>query len=308
MPCGGQMKKDFLCMEGVSADTLTRLMDDAVEMKKQVLSDNKVSDLLKGKTVATLFYENSTRTRCSFEDACKYLGATVTVVDVSTSSVQKGESILDTARTIEAMGTDAIVIRHSSSGAPKYVADNANCSVINAGDGLHAHPTQALLDLFTIREKFGRVEGLTITIIGDVKHSRVARSNIVSLTTMGAKVRIYGPPTMIPLEAEKLGCEVCSSIEDAFKGSDVIMGLRIQLERQKKGLFPSYGEYARFFGINPERMKLANKGAIAMHPGPVNRGVEFSYPLCEDECCYKDIQVTNGVATRMALLKWVLEG
>lgn len=304
---GGKMKKDFLCMDGVSKDLLTHLLDDAAEMKKQVLSSDKTCDLLKGKTVATLFYENSTRTRCSFEDACKYLGVTVTVVDVSTSSVQKGESILDTARTIEAMGTDAIVIRHSASGAPKYVADNVKCSVINAGDGLHAHPTQALLDLFTIREKFGRVEGLTVTIIGDVKHSRVARSNIVSLTTMGAKVRVFGPPTMIPQAAEKLGCEVCTSIEDAFRGSDVIMGLRIQLERQQKGLFPSYGEYAKFFGINPERMQLANKGAIAMHPGPVNRGVEFSYSLCEDDCCYKDIQVTNGVATRMALLKWVLE-
>lgn len=304
---GGKMKKDFLCMDGVSKDLLTHLLDDAAEMKKQVLSSDKTCDLLKGKTVATLFYENSTRTRCSFEDACKYLGVTVTVVDVSTSSVQKGESILDTARTIEAMGTDAIVIRHSASGAPKYVADNVKCSVINAGDGLHAHPTQALLDLFTIREKFGKVEGLTVTIIGDVKHSRVARSNIVSLTTMGAKVRVFGPPTMIPQAAEKLGCEVCTSIEDAFRGSDVIMGLRIQLERQQKGLFPSYGEYAKFFGINPERMQLANKGAIAMHPGPVNRGVEFSYSLCEDDCCYKDIQVTNGVATRMALLKWVLE-
>ena len=301
------MKRDFLCMQGVSADTLTKLMDDAVGMKKIVLSGDKSRDILKGKTVATLFYENSTRTRCSFEDAAKYLGATVTVVDVSTSSVQKGESILDTGRTIEAMGTDVIVIRHSASGAPKYLADNVKCSVINAGDGLHAHPTQALLDLFTIREKFGRVEGLTVTIIGDVKHSRVARSNIVSLTTMGAKVRIYGPPTMIPVAAERLGCEVCTSIEDAFRGSDVIMGLRIQLERQQKGLFPSYGEYARFFGINPERMKLANKGAIAMHPGPVNRGVEFSYALCEDDCCYKDVQVTNGLATRMALLKWILE-
>ena len=184
------MKKDFLCMEGVSAATLTKLMDDAAEMKKIVLSGDKSTDILKGKTVATLFYENSTRTRCSFEDAAKYRGATVTVVDVSTSSVQKGESILDTGRTIEAMGADVIVIRHSASGAPEYLADNVSCSVINAGDGLHAHPTQALLDLFTIREKFGKVEGLTVTIIGDVKHSRVARSNIVSLMKMGAKVRI----------------------------------------------------------------------------------------------------------------------
>ena len=300
--------KDLLGLYDASVEDIQLILDTAVGMKKLLTQNLKKLPHLQGRTVTTLFYENSTRTRCSFEDACKYLGATVTVVDVATSSVQKGESILDTGRTIEAMGTDAIIIRHSSSGAPKYLADNVKCSVINAGDGLHAHPTQALLDLFTIREKFGRVEGLTVTIIGDVKHSRVARSNIVSLTTMGAKVRVYGPPTMIPQAAERLGCEVCSSIEDAFIGSDVIMGLRIQLERQKKGLFPSYGEYARFFGINPERMKLANKGAIAMHPGPVNRGVEFSYALCEDECCYKDIQVTNGVATRMALLKWVLEG
>lgn len=301
------MKRDFLCMNGVSAELLQSLLHSATSMKKQILSKDKVSDVLKGRSVATLFYENSTRTRCSFEDACKYLGATVTVVDVASSSVQKGETLLDTAKTIEAMGTDAIVIRHSVSGAPRYVADNVGLSVINAGDGLHAHPTQALLDLYTMYEHFGRIEGLNVAIIGDIKHSRVARSNMQSLKTMGAHVKVFGPATLMPQAIENMDCEVCSSIEQAFEGSDVVMGLRIQLERQQKGLFPSYGEYNRFYGINMNRMKLANKGAIVMHPGPVNRGVEISYDVLEDKCCVKDEQVTNGVATRMALLKYVLE-
>lgn len=301
------MKKDFLCIKGLDADTLNMLMDSAVFMKKQILSKNKVSDELKGKNVATLFYENSTRTRCSFEDACKYLGATVTVVDVASSSVQKGESLLDTAKTLEVMGTDAIVMRHSVSGASEYVAKNSAISVINAGDGLHAHPTQALLDIFTMREKFGSLKGLTVAIVGDIKHSRVARSNIEALNILGANVKVYGPSTLMPVGIQNMNCRVCENIDDAFIGSDVVMGLRIQLERQQKGLFPSYGEYNKFFGINMQRMKLANKGAIVMHPGPVNRGVEISYDVLGDECCYKDIQVTNGVATRMALLKWVLE-
>ena len=258
--------------------------------------------------VATLFYENSTRTRTSFEDACKYLGATVASLDVATSSVQKGESLIDTAKTIEAMGTDAIVIRHSVSGAPQLVADNVDIPVVNAGDGLHAHPTQALLDLFTIVEHFGKVEGLTVAIIGDIKHSRVARSNMECLTTMGAKVKVFAPPTMLPLGIERMKCVVCKTIEEAFEGSDAVMGLRIQLERQQVGLFPSYGEYTSFFGITDARMKLANRGAVVLHPGPVNRGVELAYDVLDKDYCLKDVQVTNGVATRMALLKMLLGG
>lgn len=302
------MFQDFLEMKGVTKEQLQALLDSAFEMKKRILSADKFSDELKGKMVATLFYENSTRTRTSFEDACKYLGATVASLDVATSSVQKGESLIDTAKTIEAMGTDAIVIRHSVSGAPKLVADNVDIPVVNAGDGLHAHPTQALLDLFTIAEHFGKVEGLTVAIIGDIKHSRVARSNMESLTTMGAKVKVFAPPTMLPMGIEKMKCTVCKTIEEAFVGTDAVMGLRIQLERQQTGLFPSYGEYSAFFGINDSRMKLANKGAIVMHPGPVNRGVELAYDVLDKDYCFKDIQVTNGVATRMALLKAVLGG
>lgn len=302
------MFQDFLEMKGVTKEQLQALLDSAFEMKKRILSADKFSDELKGKMVATLFYENSTRTRTSFEDACKYLGATVASLDVATSSVQKGESLIDTAKTIEEMGTDAIVIRHSVSGAPKLVADNVDIPVVNAGDGLHAHPTQALLDLFTIAEHFGKVEGLTVAIIGDIKHSRVARSNMESLTTMGAKVKVFAPPTMLPMGIEKMKCTVCKTIEEAFVGTDAVMGLRIQLERQQTGLFPSYGEYSAFFGINDSRMKLANKGAIVMHPGPVNRGVELSYDVLDKDYCFKDIQVTNGVATRMALLKAVLGG
>lgn len=302
------MLNDFLQMKGVTKQQLQALLDSAFEMKRRILSADKFSDELKGKMIATMFYENSTRTRTSFEDACKYLGATVASLDVATSSVQKGESLVDTAKTIEAMGTDAIVIRHSVSGAPKLVADSVDIPVINAGDGLHAHPTQALLDLFTIAEHFGKVEGLTVAIIGDIKHSRVARSNMESLTTMGAKVKIFAPPTMLPIGAERMKCTVCRTIEEAFIGTDAVMGLRIQLERQQTGLFPSYGEYSAFFGINDSRMKLANKGAIVMHPGPVNRGVELAYDVLDKDYCVKDVQVTNGVATRMALLKAILGG
>ena len=301
------MFKDFLQMKGVTKRQLETLLSSAEEMKRRIKSKDKFSDELKGKIVATLFYENSTRTRTSFEDACKYLGAAVASLDVATSSVQKGESLVDTAKTIEAMGTDAIVIRHSVSGAPKLVADSVDIPVINAGDGLHAHPTQALLDLFTVREHFGKVEGLTVAIIGDIKHSRVARSNMESLTTMGATVKVFAPPTMLPMGIERMKCGVCRTIEEAFVGTDAVMGLRIQLERQQTGLFPSYGEYSRFFGINAERMKLANKGAIIMHPGPVNRGVELAYDVLDADCCRKDEQVANGVAVRMALLKAILE-
>ena len=302
------MLQDFLKMKDVSKETLQALLDSAFEMKRRILSADKFSDELKGKMVATLFYENSTRTRTSFEDACKYLGATVASLDVATSSVQKGESLIDTAKTIEAMGTDAIVIRHSVSGAPQLVADNVDIPVVNAGDGLHAHPTQALLDLFTIVERFGKVEGLTVAIIGDIKHSRVARSNMESLTTMGAKVKVFAPPTMLPLGIERMKCTVCKTIEEAFEGSEAVMGLRIQLERQQVGLFPSYGEYTAFFGITDARMKLANKGAVVLHPGPVNRGVELAYDVLDKDYCLKDVQVTNGVATRMALLKMLLGG
>lgn len=297
------MTKDFLELKGVSRARISALIDRALFMEKQIESGNKNMRILEGKSVFTLFYENSTRTRCSFECAAKYLGAHTLDVSVAGSSVQKGESLIDTAQTLDRMQPDAIVVRHGAAGAPAIVAKYVRASVINAGDGLHAHPTQALLDMTTMQKHFGKIEGLEVAIVGDVKHSRVARSNIVGLTTMGARVKVYGPQTLLPVEVEKLGCRVCSSIEDVFVGSDVVMGLRIQLERQKKGLFPSLGEYAKFYGINRERMRLANAGAIVMHPGPVNRGVEFAHDIMDDPRMVKDEQVGCGIAVRMALLE-----
>ena len=298
-------KQDFLQLEGVSKQTLETLLERASFMKKSVLAHKPPQDILKGKLVVTMFFENSTRTRCSFESAAKYLGAEVVSMSSAGSSVQKGENLLDTAITIDKMCPSAMVMRHSMSGAADFVAKNVKASVINAGDGQHAHPTQALLDMFTMKEYFGHIEGLTVAIIGDIKYSRVVRSNIAGLTTMGAKVKVYGPGTLMPKDMDKLNCTVCNSIEEAITGSDVVMGLRIQLERQSCSLLPSAGEYNKFYGINAERMKLANKGAIIMHPGPVNRGVELSYDVLDTPICYKDEQVTNGLSVRMALLEMV---
>ena len=299
------MKKDFLGLENVSKEEIQELLDRAKFMKAQIKQGNKALDILKGKSIVTLFYENSTRTRCSFEDACMYLGASVCNVEVGTSSVQKGECLVDTAVTLDKMMTDAIIIRHSMAGAPAIIAQHTNASVINAGDGMHEHPTQALLDMFSMEERFGTLKGLTVSIIGDIKHSRVAKSNIIGLSKMGAKVKVYGPNTLMPWSFDGFDCTVCKSIDDAFIGSDVVMGLRIQLERQMRGLFPSNSEYTRFYGITSDRMAKANKGAVVMHPGPVNRGVEISYDVLDSDICIKDEQVTNGVATRVALLESV---
>lgn len=294
--------KDFLQLKGVDEATLTALLDRAKEFKALMQRGTPPKDILTGKTVVNMFFENSTRTRCSFEAAGKNLGAEVISMSVAGSSVQKGENLIDTAITLDKLMPSAIVIRHAVAGSAKMVADHVNASVINAGDGMHAHPTQALLDMFTMREIFGSLQGLSVAIVGDIKHSRVARSNIEGLATMGAKVKVYGPATLMPKDMGKL-CKVCSSIEEAFVGSDVVMGLRIQLERQQKGLFPSAGEYNKFYGINLERMKLANKGAVVMHPGPVNRGIELSHDVLDSPICVKDEQVTNGMVTRMALLE-----
>lgn len=237
------MKRDFLTMADASKELLESLLSRADFMKKNILSGNKSMDLLKGKNVITLFYENSTRTRCSFESAAKYLGASAIGITSSGSSVKKGESLIDTAVTLDKMMADAIVIRHSVAGAPAIIAKHTKASVINAGDGMHAHPTQALLDMYTMREKFGTLKGLEVAIIGDVKHSRVAQSNIVALSKMGAKVKVFAPNTLMPRGIENQPCKVCANVEEAFRNSDVVMGLRIQLERQQKGLFPSIEEY-----------------------------------------------------------------
>lgn len=294
--------KDLLGIAELTPTEITSILDTAVEMKKIVLSDSKKVHYLRGRTVLTLFYENSTRTRVSFELAAKYMSADTVNITANGSSVAKGETLVDTGRTLEAMGADVVIVRHSMSGAPHLLAKHIRASVINAGDGMHAHPTQALLDMFTIRDHFHSLSGLKVAIIGDIYHSRVVRSNVIGLVKMGAQPVIYGPYTLIPPDIEKMGAVLAPTMEDCLRNADVVMGLRVQLERQKKALFPSGSEYAEFFGINPEMLKLANKNAIQMHPGPVNRGVEMTSSVIDGDTSVINEQVTNGVAIRMALL------
>lgn len=277
-------------------------------MRDAVESGAKSLDALRDRSVATLFYENSTRTKNSFENAARFLGANVVSVSVGNSSVKKGETLIDTGMTLERIMTDAIVIRHEVAGAAKLLADNVKCHVLNAGDGLHAHPTQALLDFLTMKEIFGGFEGLEVAIIGDIKHSRVARSNIEGLKKLGANVRIFAPNTLMPQGIERTGVKIAESVEEACDNADVIMGLRIQLERQKKGLFPSVGEYVKYYGITKERVALAKKNAVVMHPAPVNRGVEIASDVIDSDKSYIYRQVTNGLAVRMAVLKMLIIG
>lgn len=295
-------RKDLLGLRGLTRAELEEILSTAEKMKSILLSDVKKVSHLQGKSVVTLFYENSTRTRLSFEFAAKYLGAHTASVAVSSSSVAKGESLIDTGKTIQSMGVDVIVIRHPMSGAPHLLAKHVSASVINAGDGINEHPTQALLDMFTMKQKKGAIDGLKVAIIGDILHSRVARSNIWGLTTMGAEVRVAGPPTLMPPDIERMGARVFYRVEEAIRGADVVMGLRLQRERQQKGLLPSLREYTRLFGITEERIRLAKKDALIMHPGPVNRGVEISSDLVDGAQSVINEQVTNGVAIRMALL------
>lgn len=301
------MKKDLLGLEKLSKEDILYILEQAKEMKKIVLSDKKKSDMLEGKTAVTLFYENSTRTRMSFELAAKYLGAHAANITASGSSVAKGENLFDTVRTLDVMGTDVIIMRHSASGAAELIAPVVSASVINAGDGMHEHPTQALLDMFTIMEKKGRIEGLKVAIVGDVYHSRVVRSNIYGLNKLGAEVCLGGPSTLLPRGIEKMGVKVFRSVQEAMIDADVVMGLRIQLERQKSGLFPSLKEYNKYFGVDEKRMHFAKEDAILMHPGPVNRGVELTSEVIDSPVSVIDEQVTNGVAVRMSVLKWLFE-
>ncbi len=294
--------KDLLGLRDISAEEIEYILNTAKTMKCIVTSNNKKTAHLQGKSIITLFYENSTRTRLSFELASKYMGASAANISASSSSVQKGETLIDTGKTIDAMGSDIIIMRHPMSGAPHLLAKNVKSSIINAGDGMNEHPTQALLDMFTIQEKKGTLKGLKVAIIGDILHSRVARSNIWGLTKMGAEVNVSGPATLMPPEIEKMGVNVFSTVQEAMLDADVVMGLRIQLERQKKGLFPTIREYARFFGVDDKRLKLAKEDAIVLHPGPVNRGVELSTSVTDGEQSFINEQVTNGVAVRMALL------
>ena len=295
--------KHLLGIKDLSAEQIISILDSADKMKKNVLEAGKKDSCLSGKSIITLFYENSTRTRLSFELASKYLGATAANITASGSSVEKGETLEDTGKTIDSMGTDIVIIRHSASGAPHMLSQYVNASVVNAGDGMNEHPTQALLDMMTIREKFGKFEGLKVAIIGDVKHSRVARSDVYALNKLGADVTLCAPTTLMPTQMEELGAKVCFDADKAVKDADVVMGLRIQLERQKSGLFPSVREYHKLFGINKRRMNLANPDAIVMHPGPVNRGVELAADIADGPQSVITTQVTNGVCVRMAVLE-----
>ena len=300
--------KDLLAIRGLTSEIIESILDRAAYYKTSLDSGNKCFDKLKGKLVITLFYENSTRTRTSFESAAKYLGAEVVNISVASSSVQKGETLKDTAITLDAMKADAIIVRHSLAGTADAIASWVDAHVINGGDGLHAHPTQALLDAFTIKEKFGYTKGLKAAIIGDIKHSRVARSNIYLMRTLGIDVNIYGPATLMPQGIDKLPCRVCGSMEEAVKDCNVVMTLRIQAERMKGGLLPALGEYSKVFGIDSKLLQGAADDVMVMHPGPVNRGVELSYDVLDTDICYKDKQVTSGLAVRMALLDMLIGG
>lgn len=294
--------KHIVGIKNLTAEEITFILDTAISFKEINRRDIKKVPTLRGKTIINLFYEASTRTRTSFEIAGKRLSADTINISASGSSVAKGETLEDTAKNIEAMNPDAIVMRHSASGACDYLAERLDCAVINAGDGMHEHPSQALLDAFTIREAKGKIEGLTVAIIGDITHSRVVRSNIYCLNKLGAKVRVAGPGTMLPVGIDKLGCEVFTDIDDAIRGADVVMMLRIQRERQGAPLIPSVREYSRFFGLTDERLALAKEDAIVMHPGPINRGVELPTSIADGPQNVILDQVENGVAVRMALL------
>lgn len=296
------INKDLLGLKDITKEEIELILDTATTMKALIKSKSKKAPHLNGKTIISLFYENSTRTKVSFELAAKYLSGTISNVSIATSSVNKGETLIDTGNTIDAMGTDVVIIRHPNSGAPELLSKNIKASVINAGDGMNEHPTQALLDIFTMKEHFGALDGLRVSILGDIYHSRVARSNIWGLQKMGAKVTVAGPSTLIPKDIEMTGVKVFNTVQEALIDADVVMGLRIQLERQKNGLFPSPREYYKFFGVDDKRLKLANENCLVLHPGPVNRGVELTSNVIDGESSAINEQVTNGVAIRMALL------
>jgi aspartate carbamoyltransferase catalytic subunit len=296
--------KRLVSIEDLTRESAERILDSAEAFLEVTRRPIRKVPTLRGKTVVTLFYEASTRTRTSFELAGKRMGADVVNVSVAQSSTKKGETLRDTVSTILAMHADIIVIRHQASGAPHYLAERTRACVVNAGDGMHEHPTQALLDAFTIRQHKGSLAGLTVAICGDITHSRVARSNALLLNLLGAKVRLAGPRTVMPRHAERLGCEVFDRIEPAIEGADVVMMLRIQQERLAGAMFPTLREYARVFGLNRSRLRLAHPQAIVMHPGPLNRGVE----ICDDvaDAPYSVVlkQVESGVAVRMSVLYW----
>ncbi|MFT8354512.1 MAG: aspartate carbamoyltransferase catalytic subunit [Gluconobacter japonicus] len=303
MPERPSVPRHLLGIEGLTAGQITPFLDLAESYALLSRSRSAPREALRGRTVINLFFEDSTRTRTSFELAGKRLGADVINMTVATSSVNKGETLLDTACTLNAMRCDLLVVRHGQSGAPALLSQKVEASVVNAGDGTHEHPTQALLDALTIRRHFGRLEGLTIAICGDVGHSRVARSNIHLLTALGNSVRLVGPPTLLPAAMAELGnVTLYSDMDEALRGADVVMSLRLQKERMGAGLVPSSREYFRFFGLDRRRLALANPGALVMHPGPMNRGVEIASDVADSDQSVIAEQVEMGVAVRMAVL------
>jgi aspartate carbamoyltransferase catalytic subunit len=302
------IRHHLLGMQGLTREEIETVLNTAESLKEISFRDIKKVPTLRGKTIVNFFHEPSTRTRTSFEIAAKRLSADTVSLSANTSSLVKGETLVDTARNLEAMSPDVIVIRHSMAGAPHLLSRSIKASVINAGDGMHEHPTQALLDLLTVREKKGGFEGLHVAIIGDIAHSRVARSNIIGLKTMGAQVMVAGPPTMIPPFIESMGVGVTYRLQEAVAWADVIMMLRVQMERQKQMLFPCVREYSRYFGLNPENMSKSKRDVIIMHPGPINRGVEIHPDVADGPFSVILDQVTNGVAVRMALLYLLLGG
>ena len=302
------MKKHLLSISQLSVEDITRILDTADSFREVGTRVIKKVPALRGRTVVNLFFENSTRTRISFELAAKRLSADVINFTTSGSSVSKGESLKDTALTLEAMGADAIVIRHASSGAPYTLTKWVNASVLNAGDGTHEHPTQALLDLYTIREHFPSFEGLRVAIVGDIMHSRVARSGTQALAKMGALVTLVAPPTLIPPEAQAWGAEVSYELDPVLPKLDVCYVLRVQKERQRTQLFPSVREYSRRWGLTRQRVEQLPEHALVMHPGPMNRGVEIDSDVADLPRAVITDQVTNGIAVRMALLYLILGG
>jgi len=301
-------RKDLLGLDELSAEEIRHLLDTAESFREVSTRSIKKVPALRGKVVALLFFEDSTRTRMSFELAASRLSADTIVFTAKGSSVAKGETTLDTVRNIEAMGVDVLVVRHAQPGAPHLLARKVRASIVNAGDGAHEHPTQALLDMFTMRQRLGRIEGLQVAIIGDIAHSRVARSNIIGLKKLGAEVVVVGPPTLVPSAITAMGCRVSHSLDDILGELDVINMLRIQFERFGTNLFPSVREYSRLFGMNADRLGRCRKNVLIMHPGPINRGVELTSDVADgpNSCILQ--QVTNGLAVRMAVLYLVTQG
>jgi aspartate carbamoyltransferase catalytic subunit len=301
-------KKHLLGLEELTKEEIETVLDTSTSFKEISTRPIKKVPALRGKTIATVFYEPSTRTRTSFELAAKRLSADTLSISVASSSVVKGESLKDTVQNLEALKVDCMIVRHECSGVPYLLARYLNASVINAGDGSHEHPTQALIDLFTIREKKQKLEGLNVVIVGDILHSRVARSNIFAMSKLGIKVSVVGPKTLIPRGIERLNVNIHDQLDDAVPDADVLMFLRIQSERQKKNLFPSLREYSQLYGMNGDRLKKAKKDVLIMHPGPINRGVEITNEVADGPNSVILEQVTNGLAVRMAVLYLVMGG